>query len=572
MQPGMSPALMRRRRGGGDPFAAYAAGGFTPKLVADYSTDTFATDGAATDFTTQQTHTGASLRTMRDSSGNLVWAPHNLVDYSEDFSNASWEVVSASKSGSELTLTASSSSQVRKNPNLTIAAGEEYTFEIELSSSTDVGEKVGIEITLIGQTTPITEVTLTSTPTVYSVTATITIATDIAFVKVRNGVDSLAKTLTLGSARLYRSDLGGMANNPDRGDSYVPTTSAAVYLPRRQAYIFESAANVGPFMLVEPAATNLDPNSDDLSAWTTSNTTIAKDQTGAGGETNGAHSITASANNGTALEQITAASADHAWGCLMKRVTGTGTVEVTVDGGTTWVDVTSDINSSTFLQVSTGPGISVTNPEFGVRLGTSGDVVAVQVSHLEQTSSYITSPIPTNGATVTRAADALSIAAANLPYDATNMSIAMKGRMTYADLDGTIDPKSKPTQDIPYFYRWKAADTEWIASQAITNAARTGRIATNQNAGGTFDESSEPDPGSLTPGLTVAFNIATRHTSSAIQLAISGSAQSENATVSGLPTLSSTDITLIPTGVGYIEEFLMWDEDIGDTGIEEASA
>jgi len=43
-------------------------------------------------------------------------------------------------------------------------------------------------------------------------------------------------------AHLYRSDLGGMVDNPDRGDSYVPTTSAAVYMPRRGAQAGKTGA------------------------------------------------------------------------------------------------------------------------------------------------------------------------------------------------------------------------------------------------------------------------------------------------------------------------------------------
>ena len=108
-------------------------------------------------------------------------------------------------------------------------------------------------------------------------------------------------------------------------DSSGVMQTAADGEARDQAYAYVDGVLTGPYLQIESEArTNLDPNSDDLSAWTTSSTTIAKDQTGASGGANEAHSITASGSNGTALEQITASSADHVWSCLMKRLTSNG--------------------------------------------------------------------------------------------------------------------------------------------------------------------------------------------------------------------------------------------------------
>jgi hypothetical protein len=74
----------------------------------------------------------------------------------------------------------------------------------------------------------------------------------------------------LWGAHLYRSDLGGMVDNPDRGDSYVPTTSSAVYLPRRGHHVYNGSAWVNEGLLHESEArTNLITYSEafDNAAW-----------------------------------------------------------------------------------------------------------------------------------------------------------------------------------------------------------------------------------------------------------------------------------------------------------------
>jgi hypothetical protein len=62
-------------------------------------------------------------------------------------------------------------------------------------------------------------------------------------------------------AHLYRSDLGGMVDNPDQSagfETYVPTTSAARYLPRRGHHVWNGSAWVNEGLLHESEArTNL---------------------------------------------------------------------------------------------------------------------------------------------------------------------------------------------------------------------------------------------------------------------------------------------------------------------------
>jgi hypothetical protein len=70
----------------------------------------------------------------------------------------------------------------------------------------------------------------------------------------------------------------------------------------------------------------------------------------------------------------------------------------------------------------------------------------------------------------------------------------------------------------------------------------------------------------------VPFNIASRHGSTFINGAVDGTALTANTTPTEIFDGSSTDLKLCQRGGPMIiTKFRMWAEDIGDTGIEEAS-
>lgn len=121
--------------------------------------------------------------------------------------------------------------------------------------------------------------------------------------------------------------------------------------------------------------------SRDLSqaVWTKTNITAAKNQTGADGVANAASSITATAANGTVTQSVTLASSSMVFSVDVKRLVGSGTLEMTVDGGTTWTvisGITSSYQQKFIFQAA------VTNPVFGFRIATNGDSFAVDfVNH-----------------------------------------------------------------------------------------------------------------------------------------------------------------------------------------------
>ena len=145
--------------------------------------------------------------------------------------------------------------------------------------------------------------------------------------------------------------------------------------------------------LLEAAITNIVLNNRDLtqSQWTKTSVTAARDQVGVDGLANNASSIVATAGNGTCLQTVTLASSFRRTSCFVKRITGSGTIQMTTDNVTfTTITVTSAYTRVTI------PSQTVTNPVIGFKIVTSGDKIAVDFvqSEVAQTSNdEPTSPI-----------------------------------------------------------------------------------------------------------------------------------------------------------------------------------
>lgn len=154
-------------------------------------------------------------------------------------------------------------------------------------------------------------------------------------------------------------------------------------------------------IFLEGARTNLALWNRDLTnaAWTASNVTAAKDQTGADGSANAASSVTATAGNGTILQLITSGSAARTQSAYVKRLTGSGTVEMTQDNGSTWTPIVLTSNYQRFSVTAT-----LANPIIGFRIVTSGDAIAVDFVQNE-VGAFVSSAIATTTATLARSAD-----------------------------------------------------------------------------------------------------------------------------------------------------------------------
>jgi len=124
--------------------------------------------------------------------------------------------------------------------------------------------------------------------------------------------------------------------------------------------------------------------------------------TGLDGLANTATTLTATAADAIILQPISLASAARCASAYVKRRTGTGTISFTQDGGSTWTDITSLINSSTWSRVEITATLA--NPSVGFKISTSGDAIDVDCVQNEA-GAVATSPIVTTTAAITRNAD-----------------------------------------------------------------------------------------------------------------------------------------------------------------------
>lgn len=531
------------RYGGDD----YAILGFSPKLVTSFVNEYYRKAANDTTFGGLLTHSRSGNATMVDSDGVLKWAPHNLVLNS-----------------------ASPATQ-----SITVVSGADYTVECTGSGSVTLSN-AGAGTVTAGNPVEITAASTTLTLTVSGGPSTMW---------------------------AYRSDFGGMVNNPDTGTSYVATTGAAKYLPRRGHHIYNGTSWVNEGILVESEArTNLLTYSEDFtdSSWLTGglNSVVTADQTPSVDGSTNADKLAVDSVGGTTstvglAKSITVAtSTKHTLSCFAKAdqsdfiflgavsltTPANGGVWFNLSNGTVGTQNTGHSGqiedwgggwyrcSVTFTTDATDTSgqarIYLDNADGGSTITRDGNSSIYIYGAQFEAGSTPSSYIPTSGATATRAAETLTIAAANLPYDSAAMSVAVKGKSTYAD-EGAAAQIT--------LLRWYADANNYLTIDVDTDGAATGEVNFNQSASATLDTVASA-AGTYSPGANVDFNIASAHTSGRINGAVDGTALTENATPTALPDLSSTDLLIANDFMGVISEFKMYDADITDAGLSLESA
>jgi hypothetical protein len=330
-------------------------------------------------------------------------------------------------------------------------------------------------------------------------------------------------------------------------------------IPRVGHHVYNGSAWVNEGILHESEArTNLFTESEEFNTWTvggggsvTANQAVAPDGT-----------TTADQASGVIYKSPNRLSRTRTFSGYIKAGTAT-TCQVRIDAPAQ-SKVTFNITNGT---VTTNSGTSldsygiedVGNGWYRAHITVTAAIVnAVFVPETSKTvflwgaqlesGSTLSSYIATSGSTATRAAETLTVPAANLPYSSTNMSIQMDGKMTGNNLK---------------HIRWFEDVDDAILLKTGTN-----NFTFTQEAGGTVDTVTG---GSFTSGNLLAFNIASRHGSGFINGAISGTALTANTTPSALPDLADNNLVLGYDFMGTIAQFRMWDEDLTDSGIAEAS-
>lgn len=168
--------------------------------------------------------------------------------------------------------------------------------------------------------------------------------------------------------------------------------------------------NTGAGLLIDGAHQNLAARSGNFSTfWTNNNITVGSESvTLPSGSTGTTNTLTAAAADATIRATTTVGSAAREFSVKLKRKTGTGDIQLSLDN-TTFKTVT--INSSTWTRVwvrQTGA-----NPIWTIRIRTAGDAIyadGVQVIGYPYSASYV----PTTTATLSKTADVLSLPTSNI--------------------------------------------------------------------------------------------------------------------------------------------------------------
>lgn len=713
----------------------YAVLGFKPALSFDFANEYYRTNSTATTFDNALTATRAGNATMVDSDGKIKWAPHNLLAYSEQFDNGAWVKSGATVAADTTvapngdyvadTLTASGTNvsisraftllPVSHTIVVWAKAGTASWIRIGQNSSAvnaayfnlstgAVGTVVGA-----GNSATITNAGDGWFKCTFICVSPVTSSTNIFFGQTDADGDvavTVGKTVHIWGAHLYRSDLGGMVDVPadaraiPSATKYVPTTSAARYLPRRGHHVYNGSAWVNEGLLVESEArTNLETQSVSLANYVAvvagGATTTYGQPDPFGGSTAGLY--TSTMTNGYTYGTIVSTSAANYTFSVWLKSDSVSSCRIQLGAGATSSGVYADVDmangtigaatlkSGSYTPITSsiqdfGNGwyrASVTatlpagsNVGYLQTISPSGATFYFYGAQLEAGSTP-SSYIPTAGATTTRAAETLVIPSANLPWpsptaltsnlysgadpvnivgpytflpiipsdsrtkvlmvewtqtintgtrtrmryrnaadtadiwpityyngsgsfkevivtssglkwtqidgpldvDLTNISvkeinplavsIAMDGRMTYADTGSAAGKVN--------FVNWLSGGSNYIQDRIDTSGSgTTGTFTTIQNATGTIDF--KQAIGAYSPGINVPFSIASRHGSTFINGAVDGVALTADLTPVALPALSATNLQLGYAFMGTIGSFRIWADDIGDTGIAEASA
>ena len=212
-------------------------------------------------------------------------------------------------------------------------------------------------------------------------------------------------------------------------------------------------------------STNVDVTIDSISVKLAS-ATLTQNATGLDGIANTATTITSRQTDATVLQAIILSSADRCSSAYVRRKTGTGNIWLTQDGGSSWTDITSQINSVTYSRVQLTSLLA--NPSVGFKISTNGD--AIEVDCLQNEAGLVaTSPIITTTTVVTRNAESLTYQVSG------NIDFATGTCFSRLMSSGSLTSRFAVSATTGYSYASSTnANTAWTSYDGTTSIIKTG--------------------------------------------------------------------------------------------------
>lgn len=195
---------------------------------------------------------------------------------------------------------------------------------------------------------------------------------------------------------------------------YSTTRASTKYVSASDGLFVSVPSNVqamgsGNGSLIEEVRTNDALWSRDMTnaVWVKTTMTTALNAVGIDGTANSATTLTATGASAMAVQTITLASQADNYSVFLKRVTGSGTINICL-AATACASPTACTVTSTTAFTRCTVTATVLNPIVGVQIVTNGDAVIADFNQMEP-GGFPTSPCLTTNATSTRSADSISV-------------------------------------------------------------------------------------------------------------------------------------------------------------------
>lgn len=212
----------------------------------------------------------------------------------------------------------------------------------------------------------------------------------VSTAEIMGGATPTFTRATIAWTKLSSGLWGAVASGSPRATYLGATTAVGAY----GGYFAEGSAT----QLVTPLTSVRDMTD---ASWAKVTVTAAKTATGIDGVTNSATRLTATGATSTILQTLVASGSSRTYSVWLRRVSGTGTINLAQ--GVTTLDVTASLNSSTYTRVELNA--NVLNAAYGIQIITNGDVIEADFNQFES-NAFATSPIDVGGGT--RNADVLT--------------------------------------------------------------------------------------------------------------------------------------------------------------------